>query len=251
MRTKFTLKAPPGGGGEAVIEGTYYWPDETGSIETNNPAHVATLQRHGYTITEQVEIAPPPTSLGIIDYEEMGRNELTQQLAIRGVTFDGTGGRAALEEAAQAWNDARRGRMNRYAERAADYQDITTPASFGGAATPPSVQLTPEQAQAFQEWWASQKAGAAPPVPLAPAEGPKGDTEPQPVTQAVGQAATTVEQGKTRPALKHITADEINAMTISQLKAYMSGEGISYNPATPKPTLQRIAREAAGIREAA
>ena len=251
MRTKYIMQCPPGGGGEAVIEGTYYWPDEGGRIETNNPSHKDVLLRHGYTVALAEAIAAPPTNLGIIDYEEMGRGDLVQALAVRGVTFDGQGGRAALEDAAQAWNDARRGRDNQNAARHA--KPVTEPDEDGR----PTIKMTPEEAEAFQQWRASTQRPAAgqpdptPPPPIDTGAPVPAAADVQPTTQHVGNAGTTVEQGKTRPAIKFISAAEIDAMTLAELKAYLAAEGVSFNQATPKPTLQRIARQAAGIQEAA
>lgn len=106
-RTKTTLKAPPGVD-ESMIEGTYYWPDENGTVETTNVGHVAIMIQHGYTKTGEVSIMPPATVKGPIDCEEMGRAEVAQALAERGVSYPEAGSRAALVEIAESWNVARR-----------------------------------------------------------------------------------------------------------------------------------------------
>lgn len=107
-RVKYLMKAPDSVT-ESVIEGSYYWPDEDHMVEVTNPGHVAILKQHGYTEAGHQELIPPATAFGLIGYEEMGRSELIAALTERGVSFPAEATRAALEEAAHAWNIARKG----------------------------------------------------------------------------------------------------------------------------------------------
>ena len=119
-RTKYIMDAPAGGEGEAVIQGTYYWPEKNDDgayvIEVTNPDHLPILSRHGFVQIATISMAPPPTSAGLIDWEELGKTQLEAALIERSVTYDRDGGRSAMEEAAIAWNQARRGRLQRAQE---------------------------------------------------------------------------------------------------------------------------------------
>lgn len=106
-RVKYLLTAPDGVE-ESNIEGTMYWPDEDGRVETTNDRHRDVLLRHGYTLSGQVSIAAPAASRGVIEVDELGRAQLAAALAERGLQYPETASRAELAEIAEGWNHARR-----------------------------------------------------------------------------------------------------------------------------------------------
>lgn len=108
MRTKYILQAPEGVS-ESVIEGTPYWPDEDGRVETTNPNHVPVLKLHGYTVVTEVKLAPPVRTRthAAIDVEDLGRTGLVDALQARGVSYPEAASRQDLAEIAQSWNAAR------------------------------------------------------------------------------------------------------------------------------------------------
>jgi hypothetical protein len=117
VRTKFRLQAPVDIS-ESNIEGTYYWPDEDGHVETTNVRHKDLLIRHGYTVVGEVSIMPPAAQKGPIEVDELGRSQLAQALAERGLSFPDAATRPELVEVAEGWNNAhRRGRIQRAAPR--------------------------------------------------------------------------------------------------------------------------------------
>lgn len=107
-RVRYILKAPPNTS-ESIIEGAYYWPNEAGEVGTTVADHVKVLRNHGYELVRTEDISVPSTTHALINYEEMGKTELANALIARGVSWDRARGRPALEEAAEAWNDLRRG----------------------------------------------------------------------------------------------------------------------------------------------
>ena len=107
-RIKYILKAPAGVS-ESIIEGAYYWPDESGLIEVTTPAHLRILGLHGYTKVAEKEFLPPPSAMPLILFEEMGRTDLLEALRQRGVSYIPSSTRDVLEAQAEAWNQSRRG----------------------------------------------------------------------------------------------------------------------------------------------
>lgn len=106
-RVKTTLKAPLGVT-EACIEGTYYWPDENGDVDTTNATHAKILTQHGFAKTAEVSIMAPAAAKGPIDVDELGRAQLQSALSERGLAYPDTASRAELAEIAAGWNAARR-----------------------------------------------------------------------------------------------------------------------------------------------
>lgn len=106
-RKKTTLHAPDGID-ESTIEGTVYWPDDQGNVETTNPNHVAVLKQHGFTVVSEASIQAPAKSLGDIDYDELGRAQLFEALKARGQNYPDTATREELATAAAQWNQGRR-----------------------------------------------------------------------------------------------------------------------------------------------
>lgn len=164
-RRKWIMEAPKGGENEAVIEGTYYWPepqsvtDAAGAervaytIDVTNAAHVDVLKRHGFSVLTEIEQLPPPTSYGLIDYPEMGRTELIRALHERGIAFDRDGGRDGMELAAQSWNDMRRGRITSAPKPALDL------GGHGRQVAPPAA------AQLAKADWVDPLVAAEPDIP--------------------------------------------------------------------------------------
>lgn len=139
MRIKYILQAPPNAS-ESVIEGTPYWPDEEGLIETTNPNHLAPLKLHGYKIVEEVSLVAPQRAKvhSMIDVDDLGRTGLIEALDARSVNYPDASSRQDLVEIALAWNKAR-GAPAPAAARAAP----APPARQAAPAAPVEVQAAP------------------------------------------------------------------------------------------------------------
>lgn len=154
MRIKYILQAPPNAS-ESVIEGTPYWPDDDGRIETTNPNHIAPLKLHGYKVIEEVSLIAPQRAKvhGMIDVDDLGRTGLIEALDARGVSYPDTAARQDLAEIATSWNKAR----GAPAERPAP---APVAAAKPAPAPPPPQAATPAPAEPQ----------AAPPAPPAQAK---------------------------------------------------------------------------------
>lgn len=154
-RIKYVLRAPAAVS-ESLIDGTPYWPDDDGLIETTNPNHITTLKMHGYTVVEEVTLRAPQRARvhGAIDIDDLGRSGLAEALAQRGVSYPETGSRHDLADIAASWNRAHAAPTPAPAPRAA-------PAPAPAAAAPaPAPQ-------------AAEAAEAPPPSPPAPQAQPQ------------------------------------------------------------------------------
>jgi hypothetical protein len=166
-RTKFIMKAPPGSAGqEAVIGGTYYFPeDETGICDTTNAEHVEIMKQHGYTLVEEVGVSKTVSQMGLIPTpDDLGRGELLAALTVRGLTFPVDSGRAFLAEQAEQWNQARRG-PSRFTAPAEDAPP-RAPANPVVAASTPATKAA-EMVVAPSPAEPAQTAPATPPAPAA------------------------------------------------------------------------------------
>lgn len=201
-RTKTVLTAPSGVS-ESNIEGTFYWPDDNGQVETTNAGHVALLERHGYSKDSEVSIMPPALSMGLMNIDEMGLSQLRDALTQRGLSYPESADRTELERVAQGWNQSRRGRQN--------------VENIGGAplatSAAPAPALTREQLLAAL---AALDAGKSPPAPA-----------PAPVDPATASAADVVRAAApTAPA--GVAKPDFSTFSNAELKGWLATKKVDF-----------------------
>ena len=234
-RKKWYLQAPDNGTGEAVIEGSYYWPEmgENGiyTIEVTNQHHMEVLvNQHHFQVIGEIEQLPPPTAFGPIDVEELGRSGLEQALVERGVTWDRSDGRAGMEAAALAWNEARKGRVRSEQSAPAMRPVVNTDSPEFQAAVMEAVRAAlAEHSQAPQ----SQQ----PVIDLEKAY--PGQTAPQIIIDdpRVGDGPRTAEVA----TLDTVDATLIPSMDMASLKALLKASDVVFNEKALPHTLRKIA----------
>lgn len=95
--SKIKMKAPAGANPEAIIEGHTYEIPKSGVITVNNPDHVETLKRHGFT--DHFE-EPKDVSKQIDEMDD--KDELVEFIEERGGEADNSMGLKKLKRLARA-----------------------------------------------------------------------------------------------------------------------------------------------------
>lgn len=96
MTNKTKMKAPSNISGEAVIEGHTYTIPKSGIITVNNPSHLVTLNRHGFTLHNE---EPADIEKQIDEMED--KDELVEFIEERGGEADNSMGIKKLKRLAR------------------------------------------------------------------------------------------------------------------------------------------------------